>query len=153
MADRRELSYSSWDEVVSDVERLASGSYRTTGNHSFAKIVNHLAITNEMLVGNVVPPKLPWYFRMLMPLMRSRILEGPVKPGFKLPNERMQQFFWSENELDLGEAIRQFKRSVDEYQSKGPLSVHPIFGKATADQILAVSLKHAAMHLSFVHAE
>ena len=150
--ERRELSFSNWDEVIADIESLASGSGapQVAGSHSFASIVRHLAITNEMVVGDQVPPKLPWYMRMAMLLLRNSILNNPVKPGFKLPNAQMQAFFWPEEEVSASDAIDRFKASVARYNQAGPLPVHPIFGKATAQQVDTLSLSHAAMHLSFV---
>ena len=148
---RREISFSSLEEVVSDIEKLANTAHETTGSHSFGNIVQHLATTNEMLVGNIVPPKLPWYMRMAMPFLKNGILNNPVEPGFNLPNNAMQEFFWSPTEVDLKEAVENFRSSVKAYKEKGPLPAHPIFGKATKEQINKMALSHAAMHLSFVH--
>lgn len=106
-----------------------------------------------MVVGNITPPKLPWYMRLAMPLLKNGILNQPVKPGFKLPNTAMQEFFWSKTEVDPKEAIENFKASVKAYQDKGPLAVHPIFGKVTREQVDNITLSHAAMHLSFVRAK
>jgi hypothetical protein len=148
---RREISFSSLDEIISDMETLARSEHETSGSHSFEKIVQHLAITNEMVVGNITPPKLPWYMRMAMPFLKNGILNNPVQPGFKLPNNSMQEFFWPQSDVDLKEAIENFRTSVKAYRDKGPLSVHPVFGKATREQIDKMVLSHAAMHLSFVH--
>ena len=148
---RREVSFSSLEEVISDIETLAGAEYETTGSHSFGKIVQHLATTNEMVVGNLIPPKLPWFMRMAMPFLKNGILNNPVESGFKLPNKSMQEFFWSQSEVDLKEAIDNFRSSVKAYNDKGPLPAHPVFGKATKDQINKMTLSHAAMHLSFVH--
>ena len=150
---RREISFSNLEEVVSDIESLASSQHETSGVHSFGKIVQHLATTNEMLVGNIVPPKLPWYMRMAMPFLRNGILNNPVEPGFKLPNSAMQDFFWSADEVDLQSAVENFRKSVKLYNERGPLPVHPVFGKATREQIEKMTLSHAAMHLSFVHSK
>ncbi len=149
--NRREISFSNWEEVISDIETLASSAHETTGSHSFGNIVQHLATTNEMLVGNIVPPKLPWYMRMAMPFMKNGILNNPVEPGFNLPNSSMQEFFWSSTEVDLNEAIENFRKSIKAYKEHGPLPVHPVFGKATKEQVDKMTLSHAAMHLSFVH--
>ena len=45
---RRELSFTTLDEAVADATRLASGTVRTTGNHSFGQILEHLARTHDM---------------------------------------------------------------------------------------------------------
>ena len=152
-SDRRELTFANLNEVVADIEAIANSAHRTSGKQTFAQIVQHLATTNEMLVGKIVPPKLPWYMRMMMPLMRNKILDGPVKPGFKLPSADLQSFFWDGDDTDLQQAIDNFKASVKAYYVQGPLDTHPIFGKASREQIDRITLAHAAMHLSFVHPE
>jgi len=148
--DRRELNFASMDEVTADIQQLG-GDVRVLGNHSFAAIVRHLAITNEMLTGGPAPPKLPWYMRMAMPFMRKSILNGPVNPGFKLPTDQMQSFFWPSEPIDVPEAVERFTASADRYKTQGPPSVHPIFGAAPPETIEGMLLAHAAMHLSFAH--
>lgn len=150
MSDRRELEFSSMDEVVAEVDRLAAGEVRTTGNHSFPQILRHLALSNDMVTGKVEPPKPPLMMRLVMPFIRSSIINGPVKPGFKLP-AKAEAFFWPEEPGTVAEAATHLKESVENFKQKGPLPVHPIFGPATAEQVESMGLKHAAMHLSFVH--
>lgn len=151
MSDRREISFSSMDDVLADIQQLAQGEHRTVGKESFARIVRHLAKTNEMLTGQTKPPKFPLMMRIMMPMMRSKILNTPAAPGFTLPSAEMQQFFWGEGEPELSQAISQFKQSSERYNSQGPLPTHPLFGKATREQIDNLTLTHAAMHLSHVH--
>jgi len=149
-ADRRELSLNTQDEVLHEVQRLASGHVRTTGKHSFPEIVRHLALTNSMMTGRITAPKPPLMLRLLLPLIRSSMLNGPVKPGVKLP-AKAEAVFWPAEEISIEAAIEQLKESVADYQARGPLPVHPIFGKATREQLDGLNLRHAAMHLSFVH--
>lgn len=149
-AERRELSFESLDEAVADAERLAAGEVRTTGNHSFAKILKHLALTHDMATGKIEAPRPPLFMRLIMPFIKNSVLNGPVKPGFKLP-KAPENFFWPEGEVDLQEALAHFKASVQNYNQNGPLPVHPIFGSATREQIDRLNCGHCAMHLSFVH--
>lgn len=146
----RKLSFSNLDEALAEAERLAAADHFTTGHHGFAQILNHLAVANDMVTGKVIPPKLPFLLRLLMPLVRSKILNRPIKPGFKLP-KKSESFFWPNRSLTVDEALAAFRQSVERYQQKGPLPVHPIFGKATREQIDLITLRHAAMHLGFVH--
>ena len=55
-SNRRELTLSTLNEVVDEVERLASGNVITTGKHSFPQIVRHLALTNNMTTGRLTVP-------------------------------------------------------------------------------------------------
>lgn len=148
--ERRELSFSSLDEAVADAERLAGGDVRTTGNHTFGQIVEHLARTHDMATGKTTGPKPAFFMRLIMPFVKGKILNSPAKPGFKLPSH-METFFWPNGDVDIEQAIRHLKQSVENYNANGPLAVHPIFGKATAEQVLRLNCNHCAMHLSFVH--
>jgi hypothetical protein len=148
--ERRMLSFNSLEEAVADAEKLASGPVRTTGNHSFAQILKHLALTHDMSTGKIAAPRPPFLMRLLMPLLKGMILNRPVKPGIKLP-KAAEDFFWPDQEWDVGEALAHFKQSVENYRIKGPLEVHPFFGKITQEQSDRINCGHCAMHLSFVH--
>lgn len=148
--ERRELSFNSLDDAVAEVERLAQGQVRTTGKHTFGQIVEHLARTHDMSTGKIVGPRPPFIMRLLMPIMKRMILNGPAKPGFKLP-AAAEAFFWPEGDVDVQQALTHLKESVENYKTNGPLEVHPVFGKATREQIDNLNITHCAMHLSFVH--
>ena len=146
---RRELSFATLDEAVADATRLASGEVRTTGNHSFGQILEHLARTHDMATGLLPGPKMPFFIRLMMPLMKKSIIKD-VKPGFKLP-PNAEEFFWPDQEFDVKESLAHLKKSVERFNTKGPLPKHPVFGKLSKEQTTQLNCKHCAMHLSFVH--
>ena len=149
--ERRELKFSSLDEVVEEVERLATAEVRTTGNHSFPEIVRHLALTHDMVTGKVKGPSPPWYVKLVIGLMKSRLMKDkPLAPGIKLP-PNAEAFFWPDSEVSLADAIAHLKQSVENFKANGPLPKHPIFGEVSAEKNLSMNLRHAALHLSFVH--
>lgn len=148
--ERRELSFSSLDEAISDAERLAHSEVRTTGNHSFGQILKHLALSLDMATGEIIAPRPPIWMRMMMPFMKGMILNGPAKPGFKLP-KKSESFFWPAEPIDAQEAMAHFKKAAATYNAKGPLPVHPVFGEATREQNDRLNITHCSMHLSFVH--
>lgn len=147
---RRELTLSSLDDIVAEVERLAAGEVKTTGKHSFPQIVRHLALSNSMMTGRIPAPKPPLIMKLMLPFIRSAILKGSVKPGVKLP-ANAEAVFWSDEEISIQDTIEMLKESVAYYKKDGPLPVHPIFGKASREQLDRLTCNHAAMHLSFVH--
>jgi Protein of unknown function (DUF1569) len=148
--ERRELSFKSLDEAVAEVERLARGNTRTTGNHTFGQIVEHLARILDTAVGKTIPPRLPLILRLVMPVAKHIVLRGPVKPGFKLPTEA-QSFYWPEGDVDVQQALAHLRESVEDFKTKGPLAINPIFGKLSRERTLKLQCDHCAMHLSFVH--
>lgn len=150
MSQRRTLAFDNLDDIVQEVERLARGSVRTTGKHSFPQIVRHLAMTHHMMTGRIASPRPPLFLRIMLPFLRPVILNNPARPGFKLP-PAAEAVFWPSDEIALDSAVAMLRESVTYYKQHGPLSVHPIFGKATREQLDRLACSHAAMHLSFVH--
>lgn len=149
--ERRTLSFKNLDEVVAEVERLAGDEFRTSGNHSFGQIINHLALTHDMSTGKIAGPALPWYMKLMMKIMKPMLLKDkPLKPGVKLPQQG-ESFFWPDREFDVHEALAHLKESVKHYHTSGPLPIHPVFGKITREQNINLNCRHAALHLSFVH--
>ena len=147
--EHRKLSFTTLDEAVAEAERLASGEVRTTGNHTFGQILEHLARTHDMSTGKLVGPQPPLIMRIMMPFVRSMIIKN-VKPGFKLP-AKSEEFFWPDQEFEVAAALTHLKESVENYNTNGPLEKHPVFGKISREQNLGLQCKHCAMHLGFVH--
>jgi len=150
-AERRDLYFKTLDEATADIERLAAGNVRTTGNHSFEAIINHLALSLDMSTGKVQAPPPPWYMKLMLTFAKSFVLKDkPLMPGIKLP-AASENFFWPDQEFDLQQTIKHFKEAVEYYQTKGPLKRHAVFGDMTIEQNLSLNCRHCAMHLSFVH--
>ena len=149
--DRRELAFRNLDEVLADVQQLASGEFRTTGNHTFGQILNHLALSQDVSAGRIEAPPPPFFMKLMMPIMRRMVINSkPLKPGIKLPQQG-ESFFWPDKEFDVPSALEYFRDSVAYYNDNGPLEVHPFFGRLTKEDADALTCRHAALHLSFVH--
>jgi len=154
MADKpeqRELNFADLDEVVAEAERLTAGEVRTTGNHSFGQILEHLALSLDMTTGKIQPPPPPWYMRLMIPIMKPVLLkDAPLKPGFKLP-QKSENFFWPDKDFDVDEALAHLKEAVENYKTNGPMEKHPMFGKLSREKNDQLNCRHSALHLGFVH--
>lgn len=150
-AERRELTFQNLDEVVAEAERLAAGEVRTTGNHSFGQILNHLAVSHDVSTGRVTAPPPPLFMRLMMPLMKRMVINSkPLKPGIKLP-AKGEAFFWPDRDIDVASGLNYLRESAEYYKSNGPVEKHPFFGKLTRAEADQLNCRHAALHLSFVH--
>ncbi len=150
-AERRPLVFNDLNEILAEAERLASGPVRTTGNHSFGQILEHLARTHDMATGKLPAPSPPWFLRLLIPLLKPMLLRNkPLSPGFKLP-QKAETAFWPKQEFEVAAALAHLRDSVVFYNTHGPTPKHPMFGTITRQQNEQLQCRHAALHLSFVH--
>ncbi len=147
----RELHFANLDEAVAEAERLATGEVRTTGQHTFGQILEHLARTHDMSTGKIVGPRPPWYMRLMLTVMKSMVInDKPLRPGFNLPKDA-EAFFWPADDVDVAAALTHLKESVENYKSHGALAKHPVFGKLTPEQNVQLNCRHCALHLGYVH--
>lgn len=123
---RRTVRYGSYDELLSDAERIASSnSVQTLGNWSPGQIFKHLADAIESSIdgsGFVLPLANPNYFynadeaQILIRFTASRIQSTKkFQPG----------------PIDTQEALDELRKAVARMKSETNRVMHPAFGNIT----------------------
>jgi len=87
VSNRREVHYENYESLLADAERLESGQVQMLGNWSYGQVLGHIAnALNASIDG--FPGRLPWFIQIFARMfMRRLLLNGPLRPGFKLPKE------------------------------------------------------------------
>jgi len=146
----RSLDFRSFDEVAADVAALAAGPYARYGQWDLATTCDHLAKTFESGLENK-PVKFPLLVRLVAPIFGPLIFRRVLKTrrfptGVKAPPSLVP-----ENGCDCGEAVARLNGAMARAASfEGPLSKHPIFGRATVEEWKDAMLIHCSHHLSFL---
>ena len=145
---RRIVQYSSMSAFRADVEKLVAGKYETVGEWSFGQIVQHLAINiNGSFDGFSF--RAPWFMRFLIaPFMKKSLLTQPMKPGFKLPKSAAAAL--PAAEVTTGEGLDLLLAALDRFEKEAPEAKSPFLGTLTPKEWVALHLKHAELHMSFV---
>ena len=144
---RRELHFTSLDEVVADAEMLvASPNVKTLGNWPLDRLINHLALSiNSSIDGTTF--RAPWFIRLLSPLFKHRFLTRTMSPGFNLPKRAETEFYAIP--ASSQEALRNLKTAVARLKADKIAPSHPLFRNLTQEECDQLHLRHAEMHLSF----
>ena len=143
----RKLHFETLDQAVAEVERLAAGPVKTTGNFSFPQIVEHLATAFDISSGHQTPPPVPFFLRLLGPLIARRAAYRPMKPGLKLPKDA-QEFFWKEGK-NPDQMMDEFREAFARYRKVDPLPRHPFFGNLSRKDNEQLQCRHMELHLGF----
>ena len=149
---RRELRFSSLDQVKSDVLNLQAKGYTKAGNWDLSQMANHLADWMSFPIDGF--PPMPFPIKILIGIMR-------VVQGKSLYKKFVEKQRMSEGQptspitvhaaSDENESVRRFLATVDRLASyRGPLHPSPLFGALDYDQLIALQLAHCAHHLSFL---
>jgi hypothetical protein len=145
---RRPLDYHSFDELLADADRLASGPVRTLGNWSPGQIFRHLAAVYNGSIDGFPKTVVPWYLRLLSRIIKSVLLRGSMPPGFRLPPDAAAALVPPETSTEEGLAA--LHAAVERLQKEERRVRNPMFGDLTRDEWDRIHLKHASLHMSFL---
>ena len=151
---RRTLRFDSIDQALEDIYRLAAagseGKLHSSGRWSLGQSLNHLATwINYAYEG--FPIKIPFFLRWLGPFIKKRALSKAMKPGIRIPG--IPGGTLAIEDVPTAEALPRLRRSFARLSSQAPTAPHPIFGPLSQQEWIAMHLRHAELHLSFLSAE
>lgn len=144
---RRELSFSTYGEVIADIERLEASGYRQLGQWDLGQACRRLSYYfRGSLAG--FDFKLPWLVRML--IGRS-ILKRVLKKGEMPASSRTIPASVPEPDTDQGRAAAEAKELLGRLEDAGgALHPSPLFDRLTIDEWRTLHLMHSARHLGFL---
>ena len=152
VTERRQLQFSSMQDILADVEYLDSGDPpRTTGNWTAAQIVQHVAKLINLSIDGFPIPKAPLPLRVVGRLIRSRALIKPWRPGSKFP--KSFTFLEPDPEISWLQAARYLRDTFDRLESDRMTAPSPLLGPLSHEKWEQFHCRHAEMHLGFVHGE
>lgn len=146
--ERRIVTYCTLQDFLVDVGTLIDSEVTTVGNWSFAQILEHLARAIDASIDGFSFQS-NWLVRTLVaPLLKNRLLTTPMKPGFTLP--RRASGYLPEADVELGVSHEHLEAAVGRLAMTEPTAPHPFLGRLSDREWLALHLRHAEMHMSFV---
>lgn len=153
-APRRDLTFSTLDELVRELDRLeaasAAGTLAHTGNWTAGQVCEHCA---KFMRGAIdgFDTKAPWFVRVVARRLyfKQMIGPGPMPAGIKLPKQAVSMLPTPGVSDRAG--IADLRRQVDRLRAGAKMTIpSPVFGAMTHEHWMIVHLKHCAMHMSFL---
>jgi len=149
VAQRRDVHYDSYDDLLADAERLVSGDVQTVGNWTLGQILKHLAQSlNSSIDGTDM--KFPWLMKKIFPLFvnKEKMLNNPLPPGFKIPKKGEAQFS-PDPSVSTAEGLASLRAAIERCRTETSRAEHPAFGQLTREEWDKMHLRHAELHMSF----
>ena len=149
VAQRREVHYDSYDDLLADAERLVSGDVQTVGNWTLGQIFKHLAQSlNSSIDGTNM--KFPWLMKKIFLLFmnKEKMLNEALSPGFKIPKKGDAQFS-PDPSVSTEEGLASLRAAIDRCQTETSRAEHPAFGELIREEWDKFNLRHAELHMSF----
>src|SRR3954453_12686491 len=147
---RRILQFESIDQLLAELDRLAAaeraGRLKRLGNWTLGQTFGHLATWTEYIYTGV-PLNPPFFIRWILRFQKRKFLVGPMPAGVKIPNVKGGTL--GTDDLPLEEGLRRYRNVLQRLKVEEPTLPSPIFGKMTHGEVIALTLRHAELHLGF----
>ena len=149
VANRRQVSYENFDDLLADAESLAGQQVETLGNWSFAQILEHLAISLEGSIDGL-PFKAPWPMRVVGKLfLKNKFLNGALPPGFQIPDSA-RPVVYPDEAITVEASLEHLRRAIARCRNEPGRASHPLLDNLSQDEWDRFSLRHAELHMSFI---
>jgi Protein of unknown function (DUF1569) len=147
VAERRNLTFDAYDQVIADVDNLVRNGYDKAGQWDLGQTCDHLAFFME---GSLSGPnfKTPWVLRVLFGrlVLRRILTSGRMKAGVPTPQKPLPA-----PGRDERAAVAKLEQTIGRLKTHtGELHASPFFGYLTPEQWQRLHLTHCAHHLGFL---
>jgi hypothetical protein len=150
---RRALRFDSIEAMRAELDRIerasAEGCLATTGRWTAGQILSHLAAWIEYGWDGypVRPPSI--FIRWVMKLMLTRILSKGMPTGVKIPG--VEGGTLGQDDAPIDDALPRLRRALQRLDAGEPAKFDsPAFGGMSHEKRVALNLRHAELHLSFL---
>jgi Protein of unknown function (DUF1569) len=90
----------------------------------------------------------PFYIRWFAPLIKKKVLRGPMKPGFKLPKDAGDGLV-PKSAVSTQEGLKDLLATIERLHQEPRRKPSPIFGTMTHAEWDQLHMRHAELHLGF----
>jgi len=139
--------FESLDDVLAECRALATRPTRQLGNWTLGQICQHLGTGMHLSTCNEDMFPVPFYLRLLGPLLRGRVLKRGLPRGFQLPPEGAALM---PPPVSVEEGLATLDAGIAALNESSRRTRHPVFGAMDVAQWNQFHLRHAEMHLSFI---
>lgn len=153
-ADRRALAFDTIDDVIEDVNRIAQADTNQTlsvsGQWTAGEILTHLSAWIEYGYEGYPMAPAPWIVRQGMKLFLRSILKNGMKPGGKIPG--VEGGTTGQIKVATQTGCQRYLVALNRLGSSEPVKYpSPGFGDLSSEKRVKLNLRHAELHLSYIH--
>ena len=153
-AEFRSLRLRTLNDLRAEIDRLvqadAQGGLRTSGNWTLGQAFGHIASWINFSYDGYPPSvRPPWFVKLYFSLQRSKIGVTPMPRGLRIP--KMAGGTLGTEPLSTTEGAARLGAAVDRLEAGCPTQASPIFGVLTHEKWIAMNLRHAELHLGYMH--
>lgn len=153
-ADRRKLRFESIDEILKDIDRIEAadkaGTLRRTGNWTAGQVFAHLAAWINYAYDGFPMGKPPWIIRAILRMMLRGMLKNGMPSGRHIPKVPGGTF--GADAVSTEEGATRLRAALRRLASnEAAPHESPAFGKLNYEDRVKLNMRHAELHMGFLH--
>ena len=150
--DYRKLRFGSVAELRREIDLLVAaeeaGTLRRSGNWTLGQIFGHLATwINYGYEG--YPMRVPWFVRFFVRMQFRSYVRNGLPRSLRIP--KVEAGTYGTDVLSTQEGARQLRAALDRLAREPATHDSPAFGKISEADRTELTLRHAELHLGYVH--
>ena len=155
VTDHRPLHFNTIDDLLVEIDRIVaaerSGTLRWCGNWTPGQVFGHLATwINYGYVGFPRRATPPWFIRPILRMKVKKYLRDGMPRGIKIPGIKEGTF--GTEPLTTQEGAQRLEAALMRLKNREPVRHYsPAFGEMPHEQHIAFQLRHAELHLGYLH--
>lgn len=151
VADRRRLRFADTGELLAEIDRVVAadqaGRLRCCGNWTAGQAMGHVATwINYGYEGYPRQVSPPWFIRIVLKYLRDG-----MPAGVRIP--RIDAGTLGTEPLSTEEGAARLRRAVERLTREPARFPSPAFGAMSEHDRVQLNLRHAELHLGFLHPE
>ncbi|MFO0973645.1 MAG: DUF1569 domain-containing protein [Phycisphaerae bacterium] len=153
--DRRPLRFETIDALLAEVDRIeaadAAGRLRCIGNWSAGQVMGHVAAWIDYGYDGYPLKPPPWPIRVVLRFLKGRYLRNGMPVGRRIPG--VPDGTYGTEPMSTAAGAAALRRAARRLASGEPARFpSPAFGPMPESERIALNLRHAELHLGFLHA-
>jgi hypothetical protein len=154
VADRRGLRFNSIDDLLADVDRIVAaeraGRLRQAGNWTAGQTMGHLAAWINYAYDGFPMDRPPWFVRFILGFLKKKYLRDGMPAGVRIP--KAENGTYGTEPLSTAEGADRLRKALARLKSGETARYDsPAWGRMPDEERIALNLRHAELHLSFLH--
>jgi Protein of unknown function (DUF1569) len=154
LKEHRKLRFASIDEALQEVDRIVqahqAGRLRVLGNWTVGQILAHLAAWIEYGYDGYPVKSPPWFVRVVLKRMVRRFLKKGMPMGVRIPGVPDGTVGQEDQPIEF--AAQRLKNAFLRLKNGEPCAFDsPAFGSMSHQDRILLNLRHAELHLGFMH--
>lgn len=153
VTDRRKLRFDGVAALRADLEQLETahraGAVRHTGNWTPGQILAHVAAFANYAHDGYPMRSPPWFIRLIVKARKNTYLREGLPVGVRIPG--VPGGTVGADNVPFDEGLARLRAALDRIERTAPTRPNPLFGPLTHEEWILMQVRHAELHLSFLH--